>query len=157
QGAAGIYHQAPAPEEVSAVFGTPTLSLSRAIQVTAGAKMELTGTLALEVTGFYEKLNSLVVRSAQPSPMLATVLDQDGTGQSLRAQFLIRQELADGLFGWVSYTISRSVRRDAPSSSQRLFDYDQTHVLSLVLSYEIASFIFGTRLRYATGFPRTPV
>src|SRR5262249_20712719 len=39
----------------------------------------------------------------------------------------------------------------------RLFDFDQTHVLSLVASYSIDEWVFGTRVRYATGFPRTPV
>ena len=40
----------------------------------------------------------------------------------------------------------------------RLFDYDQTHILTAVGSYDLGrGFEIGARLRYATGFPRTPV
>src|SRR5690606_21094334 len=49
-------------------------------------------------------------------------------------------------------------RRDAPGEPFRLFDYDQTHVLTALASYELGSgFEIGGRVRAATGFPRTPV
>jgi hypothetical protein len=40
----------------------------------------------------------------------------------------------------------------------RLFDFDQTHVLTALLSWEPGGgFELGARVRYATGVPRTPV
>ena len=73
-------------------------------------------------------------------------------------RILVRQELAKGFFGWISYSYIKSERKDTPESAWRLFDYDQTHVATLVASYELPlGFEIGTRLRYATGFPRTPV
>jgi hypothetical protein len=52
----------------------------------------------------------------------------------------------------------RSQRRDAPSLDWRLFDYDQTHVFTALGSYDLGNgFEVGARLRYATGYPRTPV
>jgi hypothetical protein len=71
---------------------------------------------------------------------------------------LLRQELVGGFFGWLSYTISRSERKDRPDSSWRLFDYDQTHVLTALASYDVwRGLQVGLRFRYATGAPRTPV
>ena len=35
-------------------------------------------------------------------------------------------------FGWIAYTLSRSVRRDAPDLPQYLFQYDQTHNLIIL-------------------------
>jgi hypothetical protein len=82
---------------------------------------------------------------------------QDGIGRSYGAQLLVRTAPWHGLSGWLSYTGGRSERRDHPTSSWRLFDYDQTHILTLVAEYAFRRWSFGTRLRWATGFPRTPV
>jgi len=43
------------------------------------------------------------------------------------------------------------------SGDYRLFDYDQTHVLSALLSYEVYGFTFGARARFTTGAPRLRV
>jgi hypothetical protein len=66
--------------------------------------------------------------------------------------------MANRLFGWVSYTIMRSERTDGGSRAWRLFDYDQTHVFTGLASYDLGrGFELGSRFRYATGYPRTPV
>jgi hypothetical protein len=52
----------------------------------------------------------------------------------------------------------RSERQDTPDGRYRLFDQDQTHVVTAIASYDIgAGFEVGIRLRASTGFPRTPV
>src|SRR6201999_3526161 len=50
--AGGIYTQPPDPEDLSAVFGNPTLGLSSAVHLSLGASYKLTGTLTFEVVGF---------------------------------------------------------------------------------------------------------
>jgi hypothetical protein len=118
-----------------------------------------------EVTLFYSGSAQLVTRSASPTPIEAQALVQDGIGRAYGAQVLIRRELGGGFFGWASYSLIRSERRDhdntvdpSQSTSWRLFDYDQTHVLTAVASYELGhGWEVGARFRYATGFPRTPV
>ena len=72
-------------------------------------------------------------------------------------QALLRLQPWNGFFGWIAYTLSRSERQDAPGGSTRLFDYDQPHVLTAVVSKELQAWTFGVRFRYATGLPRTPV
>jgi outer membrane receptor protein involved in Fe transport len=85
-------------------------------------------------------------------------LVQSGIGRSYGGQLLLRQELAKGFFGWFTYSLIRSERKDSPDQSWRLFDYDQTHVLAVLASYEIThGFQAGARFRYTTGAPRTPV
>ncbi|MGZ3459960.1 MAG: TonB-dependent receptor domain-containing protein, partial [Archangium sp.] len=155
--AAGLYYQAPAPEELSAVFGNPTLLPQRALHTSAGASWRITGTLTADAVGFYKALDGLVARSPYPTPQLAHALTQDGTGRSYGVQFLLRQELWENFFGWVTYSVSRSERQDGPHQPVRLFDYDQTHVLGVVGSYQLGPWTFGARFRYATGAPRTPV
>ena len=153
----GQYHQAPAPEDLSAVFGTPDLSLSRATHLTAGEALHVTDTLTTELVAFDKSLQDLVVRSRLTNPLLARALTQSGEGHSDGLEVLVRQELAKGFFGWASYTISRSERRFVGDPSWRLFDFDQPHVLSVVASQELGPWTFGLRFRYASGNPRTPV
>jgi len=155
---AGIYGQPPAVEDLSPVFGNPSLSSSSAIHVSSGASYKLTGTLSLETVAFYKRLYDLVARSGLPSPPVGQSLQQSGIGRSYGGQVLLRQELTKGFFGWLSYSLIRSERKDRPYSNWRLFDYDQTHVLALLASYEITrGFQAGARFRYTTGAPRTPV
>jgi len=118
----------------------------------------LTESASVELTGFYTASTGLAARSPTPSPLIAEALEASGSGRSFGAQFLVRQQLASKLFGWVSYTISRSERQDVEDGPWRLFDYDQTHVLTALASYSLPlGFEAGARVRYATGFPRTPV
>src|SRR5690606_29546320 len=59
---------------------------------------------------------------------------------------------------WVAYTLLRSERRDRPGAAYRLFDYDQTHVLTALASYDLGrGFDVGARFRFSSGYPRTPV
>jgi TonB family protein len=154
----GIYHQAPQAEDLSAVFGNPTLTMSSAHQVLGGASYKITETLVVEAIGFFSRSTGLVSRSAAPAPLLAAALVNEGEGRAYGGQILLRQSLWKGFFGWASYSLIRSERRDHEGGPWRLFDSDQTHVLTLVASYEPGlGFELGARFRYASGFPRTPV
>jgi len=72
-------------------------------------------------------------------------------------QILIRQELWKGFFGWIAYTVSRSERKDHPDDPWRVFQYDQTHILTIIGSYKFGrGYQVGIRFRYVTGNPYTP-
>jgi hypothetical protein len=153
---AGVYRRPPAPEDLSAVFGTPTLGPSSATHVLAGAETRPTPGLRIEAIGFWEELGDLAARSPLPTPSLAQALTESGSGRSLGLELTARVELAF-LFVSASYTLSRSERHDVPAGPVRLSDYDQTHLLSAVASAVRGEWTFGARFRFATGFPRTPV
>jgi TonB family protein len=156
--AAGVYHQAPAPEDLSAVFGNPSLGLSSADHALGGASFDILEGLTVEAVGFYSVSSGLASRSESPTPALAEALVGEGTGRAFGGQILLRQALTKGFFGWASYSLMRSERQDHPDKPVRLFDYDQPHVLTVVGSYEPGlGFEVGLRFRYASGFPRTPV
>lgn len=173
----GLYHQSPEGSDLSAVFGNPTLGAERAMHLLGGSTVKLTDKISLEEVVFYSKSNDLVTRSASDTPQLARALVQEGEGRAYGIQVLLRHELAGRFFGWVSYTLMRSERKDdcgvlvtetdpttalahqvCTPGNWRLFDYDQTHVATVVGSYDLgAGFELGARFRYSTGFPRTPV
>ncbi len=154
----GQYRQAAQPADLSATFGNPTLQSAKATHLLFGGAFELNRNISLETTVFHSSSEGLAVRNPSSSPLIAQALVNAGEGRSYGAQFLLRHELAKGFFGWVAYTILRSERRDAGSSSWRLFDFDQTHVFTALASYDLGKgFDVGVRGRYASGYPRTPV
>jgi TonB family protein len=154
----GLYHQAPQAEDLSSVFGNPTLGTSSAFHVLAGATYKLTELISLEAVGFYSHSDDLVARSSLNTPVLAQALVQEGVGRAYGGQLLLRRELQKGFFGWASYSLIKSERKDHPDNAWRLFDYDQTHVATVVASYELGrGFEVGARFRYSSGFPRSPV
>lgn len=178
KGAFGFYHQSPQPADLSAVFGNPKLNVERAFHLLGGSTFKITDKISLEEVLFYSKSSDLVTRSSSDTPALARALVQEGEGRAYGLQVLLRHELTGRFFGWISYTLMRSERKDdcaqiehipamsaadAPQNlcregAWRLFDYDQTHVATVVASYDLgAGFEAGARFRYATGFPRTPV
>jgi TonB family protein len=158
RGAVGLYHQPPLAEDLSAVFGNPTLGPARAMQYLGGANVRFSQAISLEVTGFFSQQNDLVTRSPLPTPVQAQALIEDGRGRAYGGQVLLRHELTGRFFGWLSYSLVRSQRTDGGSKTYRLFDFDQTHVLTALGSYDLgAGFEVGVRFRYSTGYPRTPV
>ena len=158
KGAFGVYHQPPAAEDLSAVFGAPRLGLAVAKHYVGGSTFALTNAIDLDVTAFVSRSEDLVARSTASTPLLAQALVMQGEGRSYGAQLLLRHQRKGRFFGWISYSVLRSERKDAPDGEWRLFDFDQTHVLTALGSYDLGlGFEIGARFRVATGFPRTPV
>ncbi len=155
--AAGIYHQAPAAEDQSAVFGNPKLLLARALHVSAGERVALAANLSLEVLGYYKWSDRLTARSPLPVPNTAESLVSEGRGRSFGTQLLLRQASTGGWSGWLTWTVSKSERRDPGAPAWRAFDYDQPHVVALLVSRVLGAWSLGLRYRYASGSPRTRV
>jgi hypothetical protein len=153
----GLYHQAPSPGDLSSVFGSPSLGLAHALHIVVGTDMDVGRHFTVQPTLFYRRMWGLVMRNPAPSPPLVQALVQDGVGRAFGAQVLVKLAPHPIFSGWLAYTVSRSERRHSSESSYRLFDQDQTHVLTLVGNASFRGFVVGTRFRLATGMPRTPV
>jgi hypothetical protein len=119
--------------------------------------VKLSADLSFEAVAFYKWLDDLAVRDPSPTPALARVILENGVGRSYGVQWMLRLAPRHGFFGWVTYTMSRSERRDQPHTSWRRFDADQPHVATVVASKMLGPWTVGARFRYARGLPRTPV
>jgi len=154
-GAVGIYHQAPDLSRLFPGFGNANLTPQYSAAYVLGVEFDPTPTLHIEAQGFYKDLRQLVVRGQTPYEPTYT---NDGLGRVYGGELLVRQQLWKGLFGWISYTVLRSERKDHPSDQWRLFQFDQTHILTLIASYKLPKgYQVGIRFRYVTGNPLTPV
>ncbi|HEY5955601.1 MAG TPA: TonB-dependent receptor, partial [Polyangiaceae bacterium] len=81
------------------------------------------------------------------------VTDNAGTGRVWGADLLLRYRADERFFGWVSYTLSHSTRKPSSDEPERLFLYDQPHIINVLGSYRLGrGWELGGRFRYMSGF-----
>ena len=165
KGYVGVFHQPPQPEALDVDFGNPELGVERAIHYGLGAEWQpaqhwkidgevyyidrqnqvgFTNDLRMDpATGELERINFLNTR----------------VGSTYGFEVLIKREVTRNMFGWLSYTLSRSVTtRDPAETKEVLTPFDQTHNLNAVFSYKLDSgWELGARFRLTTGRPDTAV
>jgi TonB family protein len=152
---AGMFHQPASPQETDEVFGTPGLSSNRAIHYSIGLERELTDNVELNVEAFYKDLDRLVSRTAALDGTY--VYATRGSGTVIGAETLLKYKADARFFGWLAYTLSRSVRRDAPGEDTYPFQFDQTHILTVLGSYKLGDgWEAGARYRVVSGPLDTP-
>jgi hypothetical protein len=162
KGAVGTFHQAPQPDETSEGYGNPDIGLERAIHYVLGTEVKLTEFLEANVEFFYKDLGNLVSRSdatvTRDGETVPEVYNNEGRGRVYGAEILLRHNPFGRFFGWIAYTISRSERLDSGDEDWRLFDFDQTHILTLLGTYSLPrNWSVGARFRLVSGNPTTPI
>ena len=162
KGGVGLFVQEPDFAETDENFGNPDLESERAVHTSAGAEWKPLPSITLDATGFYKHMyhlvspsEALVMDGAETRPLL---YDNRGRGQVYGLELVARHEVTEGFSGWIAYTLSRARRRDGGSEDMRLFDFDQTHILTAVASYLLPrNWQVGARFRLVSGNPMTPV
>ena len=161
RGATGLYNQAPLIQNLDSTFGNPALKSQRAIHATVGVIKDFKGNSStgwtLSNDFFYKYLYNIVANStAYISPSQPEYYNNSGYGRVYGSEFLGKFKTTSWE-GWISYTFSRSTRGNA-QSQETLFQYDQTHLLTLVGDVELGkNWKFSARVRYTTGNPYTPI
>lgn len=161
KGGVGLFAQEPDYDETDRVFGNPALKAERAIHYSAGVEYKPRPWITLDVTGFYKTLSDLVSpAAAQPITALDTATpryNNGGRGRVVGLEVLARHEFTRRFSGWLAYTLSRAVRTDNGSDEERLFSFDQTHILTAIGTYVLPrNWSIGGRFRLVTGNPITP-
>ncbi len=147
KGGVGLFTQPPQPQETNPVLGTAGLTSNRATHYDVGVEHEFTRQIDASLEGFYKRLDNLVEQG----------LGNTGSGQVIGAETLIRYKPDERFFGWIAYTLSRSTRRTEPGAPERLFQYDETHILTVLGSYRLGKgWEFGMRYRLSSGYMYTP-
>ncbi|HEY1101746.1 MAG TPA: TonB-dependent receptor plug domain-containing protein, partial [Myxococcota bacterium] len=159
KGAAGVYRQTPEAQEINPNSGNPNLLEPRAIQLIAGVEQGLTDKLSLDVQLYYTNRDLLVQNTdrvlavADSDEVNPLFYDNGGRGNTTGIEVLLRQEITEYLYGWVAYTLSRTViDLDEDDSSFDLTTFDQTHILTVVAQTNLPfGFTFGGRFRLVSG------
>ena len=153
----GVYHQPPQFQQAIPPLGTEGVESNRAIHYALGLEQEVTTQLDASVEGFVKQLDNQVVGRASAE---ATALEYDnqGVGYAAGGEFLLRYKPDDRFFGWVAYTLSRSVRQNAPGEEEFLVNFDQTHILTMIGSVQLGhGWELGARFRLVSGNIIDPV
>lgn len=162
-GSTGLFHQAPPVFGLIPLLGSPNLLPQRAWQSSVGAEVDLPFNLDLRVTGFFNRLWQLPRASYEfvegqggQGAMRARALS-DGEGRAYGLEVQLRRKIERGIYGWLSYTLSRS-ERFIGEGKVVPFTYDQTHILNVALSWDIGNRLrLGARFQLATGAPTSLV
>jgi len=149
----GIYSQPPIYYEAIPGFTNPDVEPYHALHTSLGVEQKLGSHLEVGLEGFYKHIIHRVVSTPGGAPPRFI---NDGRGRIYGAELSAKYQSED-TFGYFAYTLSRSERQDR-SDPWRLFEQDQTHILSLVLSHQLGrGWELGGRFRLVSGNPETPV
>ena len=152
----GAFHQPPQYQETDEIFGTPNLLSNRAIHYSVGFEQELTERLEASVEGFYKDLINIVGRGENAEGSFT--YNNEASGNIYGVETFLKYKPDSRFFGWLAYTLSRSERKEGPDEPVRLFEYDQTHNLSVLGSYRLGrGWEFGAKFQVTSGNLYTPV
>ena len=153
----GVFSQPPEFQESDRTIGNPDLDPIKAVHLGAGWEYDALPGARFGVEGFYKYLWDRTISTPNgASPFYVT----GGTGRIYGAEFSVNIRPATGrhYFGYFSYTLSRSERKDGPLEPWRLFDFDQTHILTAAFVYNFPrNWEIGGTFRVVSGNPNTPV
>ncbi len=162
--AGGLYAQPPEPQETDPEIGNSSVKAPLSWHATLGREQDFrrgsSRGWTLGTGAFYRLFDRLVIASsrtvARDGVIAPERYNNEGRGDAYGAELLLRADLAP-YAGWVSYTLSRSTRRE-PGSARFPFEFDQTHNLNLVGARDFENnWKLSARARFVTGNPRTPI
>ncbi|MCX4245057.1 energy transducer TonB [Paraliomyxa miuraensis] len=163
KGGVGLYSQIPDFPEWNPRFGNPEVLTEKALHSSLAVGRDFVRDIRIEVTGFHKTLWDLAAPSSDlvlrdEGEVGLENFDSRGLGRIYGGELFVRKALTRNVFGWLSYTLSRSERRPDPDEDWRLFDLDQTHILTLIGVYRLPKgWQVGARFRLVSGNPYTPV
>jgi hypothetical protein len=157
--AAGQFSQMPSlPVGVPGFesFALATSGLQRSRQASLGFESALEDRLGvdlnLDASLFYQRLHLTDLKNSLiPDPEASDLLEPR-EGESYGLELMIRRPMKHKLYGWLAYTLSRSLRVVdgiiVPS------DWDQRHILNLVVGYRWPrNYSTSVRFHYNSGRP----
>lgn len=159
----GMFHEPPSPETLDNVFGNPNLGVQSSLHSGVGVEQKLGKRVSLDAELYYNWrwdfatfVNDVVMRDDGTLKRLN--FDNVSVGASYGLEVLLKHEVTDRFYGWISYTLSRSVVRRVPDDPLVPQPFDQTHNFIGVASWRFADgWEAGLRFRLTTGRPITPV
>jgi hypothetical protein len=153
RGSWGQYVQTPQPQETSRLYGNKNIRSPYAWHYTLGFTKDFreNGAQGLELTNnyFYKDLKDLVYPDIQKN------YANSGTGSILGGEIQAKYR-KDAWTSQIVYTYLKSTRH-IPGFGTSPSEFDQTHNLNLIGSYNTERWTFSARFRYVTGNPYTPV
>ncbi len=136
-------------------FGLALYGLQTSWQGSLGVGTKRAHGFELDVTGYLQRYVLTDLRDPSITMSVDPVADdflvrRDALSYGL--EILLRRAQTERLYGWLSYTLSENLRAFGggvigPS------DWDQRHILNLVVGYRVGPYTLGGRAHFNTGRP----
>ena len=150
----GRFSQSPDERLVLEGVGNPKLGMTHALHVSAGVEQHLGETVSVGAEGFVKWVDGVV--AATPGGRAPFFLNSQD-GRIFGGELLLRVKPRGRFFGFISYTLMRSERRDS-ATEWRPFDRDQPHIVNATGVYRLGhGWELGATVRTTSGTPYTPV
>ncbi|MBA2538664.1 MAG: TonB-dependent receptor [Deltaproteobacteria bacterium] len=164
KGYVGEFSQPPQPEAVDTRFGNPNVGIEHATHFGLGWEWKPSRLWSLDSEFYYARRRDLVVFTSDVEANDDGTFSylnfvNEGRRDSMGFEIMIKREISERMFGWLSYTYSK-----AHQKNRERFDrfvptaFDQSHVMNAVASYKPGKgFEIGARFQMSTGRPDTPI
>jgi TonB family protein len=154
----GRFSQPPQPQEALGVGRASDVRYESTWSTSVGFEQQITEAVEWDIDLFYRRFDDLIVfNPAYDGFGTADAFVNDGDGRAYGAELILRHEPVGRFFGWISYTLSRAERRDAPEEDYYLFDFDQTHIFSAQAGYDLPHDVgVSAQVQWVTGNPDSP-
>lgn len=153
----GRFSQAPDARMAIASVGNPDLRMTHALHASTGVEQRIGDRLTASAEGFVKRIDGIVTPTPEGG---APYYTNQTDGRILGGELLLRLKPAPDsrFFGFLSYTLMRSERRDVNGGAWRLFDRDQPHIVSATGLVRLGrGWELGASVRYTSGTPYTPI
>lgn len=151
----GVFMEPPRITQAVPPFGTSGIRSNRSIHSSVGIEQAIDEQVEVSVEAFHKHMDNLVVAARFEDG--SNGFSNLGEGYVYGTETMVRWKPGGRFFGWVAYTISRSVRKNAPDQPSHIYEFDQTHNLTVLGSYDLGrGWRVGGKFRFTTGSPYTP-
>ncbi len=129
-GAGGLYTRRPQYDITLHALGREDLEYEKSVHGKAGFKIAW-NQFSLDVSGFYKYFYDLIRRNPED------LTDYGNYGKGWAAGTEIKAGYSDDeVSGWVSYTFTKSMRKDFATAKERRSDADIPHIFKAAISYK---------------------
>lgn len=164
KGYVGLFHQPPQPEALDSEFGNPEVEAEQALHLGLGGEWNFARHWDFDFEAYFiDRSNqvtdtSAVIEDPETGDIRRLFWENTREGDTLGFEFLLRRQVSEDFFGWISYTLSKTRQRDRDNEDYMASAFDQRHTLNGVASYRLGKgWELGGRYRMATGRPITAV
>lgn len=159
----GEFSQPPQPEAVDSRIGNRDVGPEHATHFGLGYEWRPDRLWSIDSEIYFVNRRDLVVFvpdvvDAGDGTFGTPRFRNEGRRTSSGFEIMIKREITERAFGWLTYTFSRARMANHPGEPWTATGFDQPHVINAVASYKPgAGFELGARALIASGRPDTPV